>query len=50
MKTFISCLGFGIATGVGLMGGYWLWNEVLEDKMDDLKDRLSKKKSEKSWP
>lgn len=50
MKTIIAYLGIGIATGVGIMGGYWLWDNVLEDKADDLKDRLSKKKSEKSWP
>ena len=50
MKTIIKVLGLGILAGVGSSAGYWLWEEVLEDKVDDLKDRLSKKNSEKSWP
>lgn len=31
-----------VAVGVGYMGGIWLWNNVLEEKADDLKNRLKK--------
>lgn len=50
MKTIISLIGAGIATGVGIQGGFWLWDNVLEEKVEGLRDRLSKKDSEKSWP
>lgn len=35
-------LGYGLAAGVALKLGYWLWDEVLEDRIDELKDRLTK--------
>lgn len=35
-------LGYGLAAGVALKLGYWLWDEVLEDRIDDLKVRLTK--------
>lgn len=35
-------IGYGLAAGIALKFGYWLWDEVLEDKFDDLKERLTK--------
>lgn len=35
-------LSYGLAAGVALNLGYWLWDEVLEDRIDELKDRLTK--------
>ena len=43
-------LGRAVVSGVGVAAGYWLWESVLKGKAKDLKDRLSKKESEKSWP
>ena len=42
MKTFINSIIYGFAVGVAYMGGAWLWSEVLEDKAEDLKHRLTK--------
>ena len=43
MKSIINVLGIGILAGVGTSAGFWLWEEVLEDKVEDFRDYLSKK-------
>lgn len=43
MKTLLKTLSGWFAVAVGLKAGGWLWDEVLEEKADDLKNRLSKK-------
>ena len=43
MKNVIRTLMAGVAVMVGVKAGEWLWDEVLEYKVDDLKDRLTKK-------
>lgn len=43
MKDLFKTLLYGAAVAVGYMAGVKLWDEVLEDKVDDLKERLSKK-------
>lgn len=36
MKTIVNSFILGAAVGAGYSAGYYLWEEVLEDKMDDL--------------
>lgn len=43
MKTVFTWLAYGLTAALGIKAGYYLWDEVLEDKVDDLKDRLTKK-------
>lgn len=47
MKSIIQSAAIGTASVVGMLAGFWLWNEVLEEKANDLKDRLQTKKKEK---
>ena len=46
MKEFMNAvkfgIGYGVAAGVAIRFGCWLWDEVLEDKVDVLKERLTK--------
>ena len=43
MKGFIQMVAYGFAVALGYLGGVKLWDEVLEDKVDDIRERLSKK-------
>lgn len=43
MKDLFKTATYGVAIAIGYMAGIKLWDEVLEDKIDDLKDRLKKK-------
>ena len=43
MKDVIKYLGSMAACAVGWMTGLWLWEEVLEEKMDGFKDYLGNK-------
>ena len=43
MKNLFKLLASGAAMVVGYKAGNWLWNEVLEDKARNLKNRFSKK-------
>lgn len=43
MKGIISLIAVTAVMGVGMNAGFWLWENVLEDKADNLKDKLTKK-------
>ena len=43
MKDIVKYSGTMAACAVGWMAGSWLWQEVLEEKMYDLKDYLKDK-------
>ena len=43
MKDLFKSFGYAVAIGIGYMAGIKLWDEVLEDKVDNLKERLTKK-------
>ena len=43
MKNIFSRLGAAIITILGLMFGKWLWDELLKEKFDKLKQKLSRK-------
>lgn len=47
MKDIIKYAGSMAACAVGWLAGYWLWDEVLEDKMDGLKDYLENRRTNK---
>ena len=47
MKDVIKYLGSMAACAVGWFAVSWLWEEVLEDKMNDFKDYLKNKKTNK---
>lgn len=47
MKNIMNTLAAGAAMIVGMKAGEWLWDEVLEDKVDDFKDYLANKRNEK---
>lgn len=42
-KTFIHSVVYGFIAAVSFMAGQKLWDEVLEDKVDDAKDYLTEK-------
>ena len=46
MKNLIKIIASGAAVCIGIGTGQWLYENVIEDKLDDLKDRLSKKREE----
>ena len=46
MKNFLTWVAVGLGYGIGIMGGYWVWSNVIEDKVEDLTDRLTKKEAE----
>ena len=46
MKNLIKLIVSGAAICIGAGTGQWLYDNVIEDKLDDLKDRLSKKREE----
>ena len=43
MKKYFDLLATGVVAAIGFLGGKWLWTEVLQDKADNLKNRLTKK-------
>lgn len=48
-KVVVLYIAAGAASMIGVMGGTWLWNEVLEDKADNLKKRFSNKEEEEGY-
>ena len=46
VKTFVLYIAAGVGSTVGLLGGAWLWSEVLEEKADKMKNRFSNKSKE----
>ena len=43
MKNIINLTAVCAVMGIGMSAGYWLWENVLEDKADKLKDTVTKK-------
>lgn len=43
MKDLVKIMVNWAGVGIGYAAGIWLWDNVLEDKVEDLKNRLSKK-------
>ena len=43
MKDLVKIMVNWAGVGIGYAAGVWLWYNVLEDKAEDLKNRLSKK-------
>lgn len=48
MKDIIKYFGSMAACAVGWLAGCWLWEEILEEKADDFKEKLSNKKGERA--
>ena len=48
-KVVVLYIAAGAASVIGVMGGTWLWNEVLEDKADNLKKRFGNKEEEEGY-
>lgn len=49
MKDIVKYFATAFVFGAGYMAGVWAWEEVLEDKVEDFRGYLAKKKSEKKW-
>lgn len=47
MKDIIKYVGSMAACAVGWLAGSWLWEEVLEEKVEDFRDYLKDKRREK---
>ena len=47
MKNFFKTMGWCTAMGVAFNAGYWLWENVLEEKAEDLVDYLKSKSNRK---
>ena len=47
MKSLMYSFGLGVVGGIGAMLGYWLWENKLEEKVDDFDDYLKNKRKEK---
>lgn len=43
MKNAFRSLGHAVIVVIGFMFGKWLWDEVLKEKFDKLKQKLSRK-------
>jgi hypothetical protein len=43
MKDLFKAACVGVTYAIGFCAGWKLWEDVLEDKVEDLKERLSKK-------
>lgn len=43
MKNFIKIISAWAAVAVGVNAGNWLWDEVLADKVDSLRDSIREK-------
>lgn len=46
MKNIINYFGSMAVCAVGWLAGCWVWENVLEDKMDDFKEKLENKRKE----
>ena len=46
MKTIFHSFAHGAACVVGMLAGFWLWTDVLEEKANKLSSRLKSKKDE----
>ena len=44
MKEIIRIAGLGVVCGVAVQAGYWLWDNILEDKVDEIYENHQKKK------
>lgn len=44
MKEIMKVAGLMVTAGVAYGFGWWLWDNILEDKVDDLYDEHQKKK------
>ena len=42
MKQLVKVLGVSVVFSIGFELGTWLWDEVLEDKIEEVKKRLEK--------
>ena len=47
MKDLIKTFGAALACITGMMVGSWVWDNVLEQRMDNLKENLANKRKEK---
>lgn len=47
MKDVIKSFGTMVSCAVGWFAGCWLWEEVLEDKVENFKENLANKRKEK---
>lgn len=45
-KVIVLNLAAGIAATIGMLGGAWLWGNVLEDKAENLKKRFGNDEDE----
>lgn len=43
MKNFIKMAGIAVVYGAALNAGFWLWDNYIEDKVENLVDKLAKK-------
>lgn len=43
MKGIINLIGVTAIMGIGMNAGFWIWENILEDKVDNLKDNVTKK-------
>ena len=43
MKSIINLITVSAVMGVGMNAGFWLWDNVLEEKVDNLVDTITKK-------
>lgn len=43
MKSLFKAVGTAILCAIGWLFGGWLWNSILKEKCEKLKDRLTKK-------
>lgn len=44
MKNLVKMFGMTTVGGVGVYFGYWLWDNILEEKVEDFKDYLDDKR------
>ena len=45
MKDIVKALGLGTAFAVAYSAGFWLWENVLEEKAEDFKEYLESKRN-----
>jgi hypothetical protein len=45
MKDILKVMGLGTAIAVAYSAGFWLWENVLEEKFDDVKEYLESKRT-----
>lgn len=43
MKSLLKLMGTSIAAVIAWLFGEWLWREVIKEKLDNLKHRLTRK-------